>query len=235
MLPFTHQQFILVFSVYNGAIWPLQPIVHGAGLVMLALLLWPSRGRDRASLVLLAAMWIWTGFVYQIGFFSRINPAALAFGAAFVLEGALLLQAALRGKIAFGSSSGLRRAMGWTLLVYSMLIYPLLGIVMGAHYFELPAFGLTPCPVAMTTVGVLLLASSPVPHRLYVIPIIWAIVGGSAAGLLRMPQDWILLLTPLMLAVVAAHEHFTRHGFGIDGQWRRPDPDHPEPTAAAGP
>ena len=218
MLPFTHQQFIFVFSVYNGAIWPLQPIVHGAGLVMLALLLRPSRGRDRASLVLLAAMWIWTGFVYQIGFFSRINPAALAFGAGFVVEGVLLLQAALRGKLAFGTSSGVRRAMGWTLLVYSMLIYPLLGIVMGARYLDLPAFGLTPCPVTMTTVGVLLLASSPVPHRLYVIPIVWAIVGGSAAGLLRMPQDWILLLTPLMLAIVAAHEHFTKHGLGSDGR-----------------
>jgi hypothetical protein len=207
MLPFTHQQFIFVFSVYNAAIWPLQPVVHGAGLVMLALLLRPSKGRDRYSLVLLAAMWIWTGVVYQIGFFSRINPVALIFGAAFVLEGVLLLEAALRGRLAFGTSRGLRRATGWALLIYSLLLYPLLGIVMGAHYFELPAFGLTPCPVTMTTVGVLLLASSRVPRRLYVIPIAWAIVGGSAAGLLRMPQDWVLLLTPVLLAVVATYEH----------------------------
>jgi len=91
---------------------------------------------------------------------------------------------------------------------------------MGDRYFDLPAFGLTPCPVTMTTVGVLLLASSPVPHRLYVIPIIWAIVGGSAAGLLRMPQDWVLLLTPLMLAIVVAHEHFTKHG--SEGMGTRP-------------
>ena len=155
MLPFTHQQFIFVFSVYNGAIWPLQPIVHAAGLLMLALLLRPSRGSDRYSLVLLAAMWIWTGLVYQIGFFSRINAMAMVFGAAFVLEGALLLEAALRRRIAFGTSRGLRRATGWALLIYSLLLYPLLGIALGADYFELPAFGLTPCPVTMTTVGVL--------------------------------------------------------------------------------
>jgi hypothetical protein len=207
MLPFTHQQFVLVFSLYNSAIWPLQPIVHGAGLLMLALLLRPSRGRDRLSLVLLAAMWIWTGLVYQIGFFSRINPVALVFGAAFVLEGLLLLEAALRGRLTFGRSRGLRRATGWALLVYSLLIYPLLGIVMSADYFELPAFGLTPCPVTMTTVAVLLLASSPVPRRLYLIPIVWAIIGGSAAGLLRMPQDWVLLITPLLLILIAACEH----------------------------
>jgi hypothetical protein len=207
MLPFTYQQFIFVFTVYNGAIWPLQPIVHGAGLMMLILLLKPSRERDKLSLVLLAAMWIWTGLVYHIGFFSRINPVALAFGAAFVLEGVLLLAAAWRGRVAFGTSRGLRKATGWALVLYSLLIYPLLGIVMGARYFELPAFGLTPCPVTMTTVGVLLLASRPVPRRLYVIPIAWAIVGGTAAGLLRMPQDWALLFTPLLLVFVAAYEH----------------------------
>ena len=212
MLPFTHQQFIFVFSVYNGAIWPLQPIVHAAGLLMLALLLRPSTGSDRYSLVLLAAMWIWTGFVYQIGFFSTINPIALAFGAAFVLEGVLLLDAAVRGRIAFGTSRGLRRATGWALLIYSLLLYPLLGIALGADYFELPAFGLTPCPVTMTTVGVLLLASRPVPRRLYVIPVTWAIVGGSAAGLLRMPQDWVLLLTPVLLAIVAGNEHLAAGG-----------------------
>jgi hypothetical protein len=212
MLPFTHQQFIFVFSVYNGAIWPLQPIVHAAGLLMLALLLRPSRGSDRYSLGLLAAMWIWTGFVYQIGFFSRINPIALAFGAAFVLEGVLLLDAALRGRIAFGTSRGLRRATGWALLIYSLLLYPLLGIALGADYFELPAFGLTPCPVTMTTVGVLLLASRLVPRRLYVIPVTWAMVGGSAAGLLRMPQDWVLLLTPVLLAIVAGYDHVAAGG-----------------------
>jgi len=212
MLPFTHQQFIFVFSVYNGAIWPLQPIVHAAGLLMLALLLRPSTGSDRYSLVLLAAMWIWTGLVYQIGFFSRINPIALAFGAAFVLEGVLLLDAALRGRIAFGTSRGLRRSTGWALLIYSLLLYPSLGIALGADYFELPAFGLTPCPVTMTTVGVLLLASSPVPRRLYVMPVTWAIVGGSAAGLLRMPQDWVLLLTPVLLAIVAGYEHLAAGG-----------------------
>ena len=210
MLPFTHQQFIFVFSIYNGAIWPLQPIVHGAGLVMLALLLRPSPQRDKSSALLLAAMWIWTGLVYHIGFFSRINPVALGFGAAFVLQGVLLLEAAWRGRLAMGACSGARVVAGWTLLVYSALIYPLLGMATGAHYFDLPAFGLTPCPVTLTTIGVLLLARSPVPRRLYVIPVAWAIVGGSAAGLLRMPQDWALLLAPLVLAIAVAQGRFAK-------------------------
>lgn len=214
MLPFTHQQFMFVFSVYNGAIWPLQPIVHAAGLVMLAFLVWPSPRRDRASVGLLAALWMWTGLVYQIGFFSRINPIAMAFGAAFVVQGALLLEAALRGRLQFATSSRLRRATGWALVAYSVFVYPLIGIASGASYFDLPAFGLAPCPVTLTTVGVLLLARSPVPRRLYVIPMAWALVGGSAAGLLRMPQDWPLLLAPLLLAIVVAHDRFRGRGLG---------------------
>ena len=212
MLPFTHQQFIFVFSVYNGAIWPLQPIVHAAGLLMLALLLRPSRGSDSYSLVLLAAMWIWTGFVYQIGFFSTINPIALAFGAAFVLEGVLLLDAAVRGRIAFGTSRGLRRATGWALLIYSLLLYPLLGIALGADYFELPAFGLTPCPVTIddrrrAPPGVQPGPASPVRHSGHVGDCRWQ--RGWAA---THAQDWVLLLTPVLLAIVAGYEHLAAGG-----------------------
>jgi hypothetical protein len=178
MLPFTHQQFVLVFSLYNGAIWPLQPIVHGAGLAMLVLLLRPSRARVVASVALIALLWLWTGVIYQIGFFSRINPVALAFGAMFVVEGALLLEAACRGRLAFAragtGTGGVRRAFGWTLLVYSVAVYPLLGALLGAGYFESPPFGLTPCPLTLTTLGMLLVASPPVPHRLYVVPMAWA-------------------------------------------------------------
>jgi hypothetical protein len=206
MLPFTHEQFIFVFTVYNGAIWPLQPIVHGVGFAMLALLLGRARWRGTANAVVLASMWIWTGLVYQIGFFSRINPAAFAFGALFVLEGALLLDAALRGTLACGAARGLRRALGWAFVVYSLLLYPLLGMGSGAHPFELPAFGLTPCPVTLTTFGMLLLATPATPRRLFAIPIAWALVGGSAAWLLGMSQDWPLLLVPVAALAVVIDE-----------------------------
>jgi hypothetical protein len=206
MLPFTHQQFVLVFSIYNGALWPLQLAVHAIGFGMLALLLRPSRRHDRANLLVVAAMWIWTGIVYHIGFFSLINPAAVAFGALFVVQGVLLLRVAMNGTVAFGTARGLRRALGWTFLVYSLLLYPLLGLLSGAHYLDLPAFGVTPCPVTLTTVGLLLLAS-PAPRHLFIVPVAWAFVGGSAALLLRMPQDWPLLFAPIALAAVVIADH----------------------------
>jgi len=206
MLPFTHQQFVFVFALYNGVIWPLQWVAQAVGIGMLALLWRPSRDRGRISILLLAAMWLWTGLAYHAAFFSLINPAATTFGAFFVLEGLLLAEAGLRGRLAFGEASGLSRGFGWALLVYSVVGYPALGLMLGERVLELPAFGLTPCPVVLTTLGMLLLAAGPVRPWLFVIPVAWALIGGSAAVLLRVPQDWPLLLSPFLLAIVVIRE-----------------------------
>ena len=60
---------------------------------------------------------------------------------------------------------------------------------------ELPMFGVTPCPVTIFTFGMLLLTRQPVPRLLLAIPGLWSLVGGSAAMLLRVPQDWLLLVS----------------------------------------
>jgi hypothetical protein len=206
MLPFTHQQFVFVFALYNGVIWPLQWVAQAAGLAMLAMLWWPSRGRDRVNVLVLAAMWIWTGLVYHVAFFSLVNPAATVFGAAFALEGLLLAVQAVRGRLVFGAAKGLRRGLGWSLVLYSVVLYPSLGLLLGERVLDLPAFGLTPCPVTLTTLGMLLLAAGSARPWLYAIPVAWALIGGSAAFLLRMPQDWPLLLAPALLIVLVISE-----------------------------
>ena len=161
MLPFTHAQFVFVFALYNGVIWPLQWVAQAVGIGMVALLWTPSTSRGRIGLLLLAAMWLWTGLAYHVVFFSLINPAATLFGMFFVFEGLLLAEAGLRGRLVFGEATGLGRALGWALLVYAVLGYPALGLLLGERTLELPAFGLTPCPVVLTTLGMLLLASGP--------------------------------------------------------------------------
>jgi hypothetical protein len=59
--------------------------------------------------------------------------------------------------------------------------------------------------VTLFTFGVLLVAITRVLRVLLVIPALWSVVGGSAAILLDMPQDWLLLLggavaVPLIVA-----------------------------------
>ena len=54
MLPFTHQQFVFVFSLYNAAIWPAQVVTLGLGLAVWALLRRPTAARGRAIAAILA-------------------------------------------------------------------------------------------------------------------------------------------------------------------------------------
>ena len=79
--------------------------------------------------------------------------------------------------------------------MYAAIVYPLIGISTGHAYSELPVFGVTPCPVTIFSFGMFLLTTRPVSSWLLVIPFIWSLIGGSAAILLNVPQDWLLLVS----------------------------------------
>lgn len=198
MLPFTREQFFGTFADYNTAVWPAQIVAHLLGLVVVAALLRPSVPGHRRVAVVLAAMWAWTGGVYHGLFFARINPAALAFGALFVVQGVLFFIAGVTSRrLVFGPSAGVTAMTGWALVVYAAVVYPLLGPWAGHGYPAQPTFGITPCPLTLFSFGVLLLTRSSVPRWLLVIPVGWSLLGGSAAFLLGVPQDWPLLFSGL--------------------------------------
>lgn len=216
MLPFTHDQFIDVFAVYNAGIWPAQLV---AGLLGLAVCVAMARGGTHSWPLAgagLAAMWIWTGVAYHGLFFSRINEAAIGFGVLFVLQGLLLLLAAVRGRLKFGPRTlrSPRAIAGWALIGYSAVLYPLVSWLTGMAYPAMPTFGVTPCPVTLFTFGVLLLASSP-PWWLLPIPFAWSLLGGSAAMLLRVPADWALLASAASALPLLARVRERQSGSGL--------------------
>lgn len=197
MLPFTHAQFLEVFAAYNASVWPAQVVAYALAAIMLFLLVrWPTAA-GRPIAYGLAAMWLWTGVAYHALHFSSINRAAYLFAALFIVQGLLFLRAAARNEIALAFQSTPRAWLGSALLAYATIVYPLLGIVAGPGYPSIPMFGITPCPVTLFTFGLLLLATRPLSRRLLVIPVVWSLIGGSAAFLLMVPQDWVLLLAGL--------------------------------------
>lgn len=203
MLPFTHEQFVAVFVDYNRAIWPLQLLAYALGTATVGLLLRPLRFRqlgDRAIAAILALMWAWTGLAYHATYFSAINKAAWLFAALFVVQGVLLLRTGVvRARLRFESARGPARWLGWALVGYAGIGYPLVGVWSGHAYPEMPVFGITPCPLTIFTFGLLVLARASAPYSLLVVPLLWSLVGGSAAFLLDVPQDW-----PLLASGVAA-------------------------------
>jgi Family of unknown function (DUF6064) len=215
-LPFTVDQFFGVFATYNRAVWPAQVLLYALGLV---LAIFGYLGRAHASRLIalgLALLWAWMGGVYQLSFFRRINPAASVFGAAFLLQAVLFgVWGLTRRPGAVGRLSGARVWVGGALLGYALAVYPLLGWLLGHRYPSSPTFGL-PCPTTIATLGLLVWVAPPPPWWLLVVPLLWVLVGSSAAFALGIREDFGLLVAGIAASAWLWHRSRHRPLIGSD-------------------
>ena len=201
MLPFTIDQFLGVFEHYNQAIWPMHIVAYILGIAVIILAAKETRYSNQMISVALACFWGWMGIVYHLMYFSTINRAALGFGILFIIQAILwLVFGVVRPKLAFRVAANPYALTGLALIAYAMLIYPLLGTLLGHGYPHSPSFGVAPCPTTIFTFGLLLCTSARVPKIVLVIPFIWSLIGFSAALALGVRED-IGLLVAGMLSV----------------------------------
>jgi hypothetical protein len=187
-LPFTSEQFFAVFADYNRAFGY---VVIALWLATAAVLALTWRNPERHSRTLsfwLCVLWLWNAIAYHAPLFTRINPVAWLFAALFAAESLLLVRAGVRNDVEYFSSS---RALGAGLVMYALL-YPVLTIGLAHGYPAAPTCGV-PCPTAILTIGLVLTAREKVPVSLAVVPALWGFIGGSAAILLNVPTDYVLL------------------------------------------
>jgi hypothetical protein len=207
-MPFTAGQFFDVFRRYNAAVWPAQ-----IALVALALLIvyaaW--RARTRVALVLLSALWLWTGAVYDKHFLGTLTPAGQIFGSLFIAQAALLLIAAWTAPSTAGrrpaASAGRRPAVpGAILIAYALVLYPAIGALVGQRYPAMPTFG-TPCPTTIFTLGVFCLLAPAVPRFALVIPVLWSVIATTAAVSFGVHEDFALIPAAIVTIAVVHHAH----------------------------
>jgi hypothetical protein len=196
-LPFTSNEFLNVFAVYNTAVWPAQVALNLLSVAALCLVWKNSTGK--VVVYILAILWAWIGVVYHLLFFTVINDAAYVFGVVFIMQAILFMVAAHR--MTFGLGSALRDIVAWILIIYGLLLYPLLSVLFGHAYPRMPTFGL-PCPTTIFTFGVLLLSRTRPPWYLLVIPVIWSVIGTSAAVSMGIYQDYGLLIAAILAVMV---------------------------------
>jgi hypothetical protein len=141
-------------------------------------------------------------------FFSPINSAAYGFGLLFICAGILfLVEGVVRRRVEFEWAGGVRGWFAATLIVYGLIVYPSVSLLWLHAYPAMPLFGVAPCPTTIFTLGVLLLSRYRRPLALSGIPLVWSVIGGSAAILLHVPQDWGLFIAAAAWLAI----HFT-HG-----------------------
>lgn len=196
-MPFTVEEFFDVFRQYNETVWPAQLVLLAAAIVAVLMAVRAGEYAGRTVSGILALLWLWMGAVYHIGFFRDINPAAVLFGALFIVQAVLLAWlGVVEGRLTFRSRGG-ANVLGWVLAGYALLVYPLLGALLGHSYPSSPTFGL-PCPTTIFTFGVFLWARPPIPRALVIIPGLWSILGARAAFQLGMGEDFGLLIAALI-------------------------------------
>lgn len=193
-MPFTVEQFFDAFIRYNEGVWPAQLVLNALALLVLALLARGGSARGRWVAAILALLWSWTAVAYHFAYFTAINPAAWLFGAVS-LSGGLWFAwvGVVKRRLQFSIGGGARSWLGGALVLFALLVYPLLGYLLGHRFPAAPTFGL-PCPTTIFTMGVLLFGVRPVPRSIFVVPVLWAAVGSTAAFQLGVYQDLGLLV-----------------------------------------
>jgi hypothetical protein len=203
-MPFTIDQFMEVFKSYNLDVWPTQIILNIMALAAIFLAIKKYNISDRINTGILGFLWLWTGIVYHIIHFTSINNAAYIFGALFILQALIFIYTGIiKDRLSFKYQSNIYGITGAVFFLYALIIYPFLGHLIGHVYPESPTFGL-PCPTTIFTFGLLLWTDMRVPKHVLVIPLLWSIVGFSAAVNLKVYEDFGLLVAGILGTILLA-------------------------------
>ncbi len=200
--PFTLDQFFEIFKSYNEAIFPAQIFLYLTSLIVIFLIIKPSSISNKIISGFLAFLWLWMGIVYHLIFFTKINSAAYVFGPAFILQSVLFIAyGVFKTKLSFSFHSGIYGVTGFLLIFFALIIYPILGLFLGHVYPSSPTFGL-PCPTTIFTFGVLLLSNKAFPVVILIIPLLWSMIGFTAAFNFGIWEDTGLLISGILSLIL---------------------------------
>jgi len=99
-------------------------------------------------------------------------------------------------------------------------VYPAINAAQHLSVSRIPTFGV-PCPTMIFTAGMLMLAT-PRSWRLSIVPVIWSLIGGSAAFLLGVHADYALPLAGIALTIFSTQR--TSGNWGSRNAWSRSRP-----------
>lgn len=166
---------------YNLVVWPMVIVTYLLGAIALVLAVKKTKYSNRTISGILALLWLWVGIVTCVVFFAWMFSAGAIwylFGLILVVGGVLFLSfGVIRSSLSFKFTGDSYNILGAVMLVYSMLIYPIIGSLTERGYPAYPIFGTFPCPVTIFTFGLLLWADRKVLKIVTVMPLVWALTG----------------------------------------------------------
>ena len=197
-VPFTTEQFFEVMKNYNISVFPAQLILILTGIFTLILIHSKSSLKNILTGGFLGVLWIWTGIVYHLAFFTAINNAAYVFFGLFILQGVLLLIDTFISKnLEFEFKAQSKDYIAYFFIVFGLIIYPVLIYFLENSLQTTITLGL-PCPTTIFTFGFLMLTTAIFPKYLLIIPSIWSVIGTSAAFNFGVYPDYLMIISAII-------------------------------------
>jgi len=197
-IPFTTEEFFNVFEKYNAGVFPAQIIIILMGITGMVFLHSENKFRDRYIGLFLGILWLWSGIIYFITYFTAINKPAYLFGGLFITQAILLLLNAFSpNRMRFSFTADLKGYFGYFFAVFGLLIYPVIEYFIGGSLMRTITLGL-PCPTVILTFGYFLLTTGRFRIYLLVIPVLWSLMGLSAAINFGVYPDFMLIVAAII-------------------------------------
>lgn len=205
--PFTTEQFFEVFRNYNLSVFPMQFIFYIPALLVIYFIFKHTSAVDKIISAVLSVLWFWMGIVYHLFFFTEINNAAYIFGFLFIIQGIIFfIYGVLRNELSFKFTSDKYGFTGACIILYALIVYPVLGYILGHRFPYSPTFGL-PCPTVIFTFGVLMFTNKKCPYVILIIPFIWSIIGFTAVFNFGIIEDTGLLISGITALIMILNKN----------------------------
>ena len=201
LLLFEPRVYWRLFALENESVWPAQPVVLAAIVLLALCFVWRRRHAGRWLGPVLGVVWLWTGWQFVALRYGTVNWLAPTLAWGFYAESALLAGLGLAGRIVFTQRG--RGAWSGLGLFAAALVWPVLAPLDGRPWREAEVLALAPDPTAIATLGLLALAArSRWTALLCIAPVLWLAL--STLTLLTMGawQGWAVLAA--LLAGLAA-------------------------------
>jgi len=200
-IPFTTEQFFQVITDYNITFFPVQILIVFLGIICLVLILSGKSYKDKLFGSYIGMLWLWIGIMYHLAFFTSINKAAYIFGILFILQGLVVLYETFRGdKLKFQFKGYTMDYIAYFFLIFAIIIYPILLYFLENSIYTTITLGL-PCPSTIFTFGFFMMTTIKFPKYLLIIPLIWTIIGTSAAFNFGVYPDYVMLIAAVIAVI----------------------------------
>ncbi|MEM4704620.1 MAG: DUF6064 family protein [Candidatus Bathyarchaeia archaeon] len=213
------EDFFETLQKYNEAFLPMLVVTYVLGLLVLFAAFKKASYSSRLVSAVLGFLWLWSGLVFWIFFFSQVSIEVFGLtiaGYPYVSGVLFLIQAFLfvvfgviKPSLSFSLSADMRSVIGMFMVIYAMIIYPLVGWATGLVFPKYPVFGIAPCPVTIFTFGLLLTTKKKIPLFLIVVPFIQSVMGIYPVLFLNIYADVGLILAGITATALVPKSKFT--------------------------